>query len=57
VSTWTASTAFVALAHAFGWHGQRVESSRDLAPALESAFQQEGPSLVVIPSTIEKTSS
>jgi acetolactate synthase-1/2/3 large subunit len=40
---------FVALAHAFGWHGHRVEKSRELAPTLEQAFREEGPSLVVIP--------
>lgn len=37
------------LAQSFGWHGQRVENSRDLANVLESAFQEEGPSLLVIP--------
>ncbi|MCG8435701.1 MAG: acetolactate synthase large subunit [Gammaproteobacteria bacterium] len=37
------------LAESFGWHGQRVNNSVDLKPALETAFQQEGPSLVVIP--------
>ena len=40
---------FVALASAFGWKGHRVEKSRDLAPTLEAAFQEKGPSLVVIP--------
>jgi len=37
------------LASAFGWHGHMVENSRDLAPALESAFNEQGPSLVVVP--------
>ena len=37
------------LAQAFGWHGHYVENSRDLAGALESAFDEDGPSLVVIP--------
>ncbi len=40
---------FVKLAEAFGWKGHRVEKSRELAPALERAFQEKGPSLVVIP--------
>jgi acetolactate synthase-1/2/3 large subunit len=40
---------FVKLAEAFGWKGHRVEKSRKLAPALERAFQEKGPSLVVIP--------
>jgi acetolactate synthase-1/2/3 large subunit len=40
---------FVMLAKAFGWHGRRVENSRDLAPALEAAFAEKGPSLIVIP--------
>lgn len=37
------------LAMAFGWKGHRVDNSRDLAATLENAFQEEGPSLVVIP--------
>jgi len=37
------------LASAFGWHGHYVENSRDLAPALEGAFNEKGPSLVVVP--------
>jgi acetolactate synthase-1/2/3 large subunit len=37
------------LAEAFGWRGHRVVKSRELAGALEAAFQEEGPSLVVIP--------
>jgi acetolactate synthase-1/2/3 large subunit len=40
---------FVALARAFGWNGHRVEKSRELAPTLERAFDEEGPSLVVVP--------
>lgn len=40
---------FVALAHAFGWNGHRVERSAELAEVLEQAFVEEGPSLVVIP--------
>ena len=40
---------FVALAHAFGWHGRRVEKSAELAAALEASFAESGPSLVVIP--------
>jgi len=40
---------FVALARAFGWHGHRVECSRDLVATLEEAFDEAGPSLVVLP--------
>ena len=37
------------LAQAFGWHGQYVENSRDLAGVLEQALNETGPSLVVVP--------
>jgi acetolactate synthase-1/2/3 large subunit len=37
------------LADAFGWHGHYVPNAADLAGALENAFNEEGPSLVVIP--------
>ena len=37
------------LASAFGWHGHRVENSVDLQSTLENAFNETGPSLVVIP--------
>jgi len=37
------------LASSFGWNGHRVDNSRDLAGTLELAFQEDGPSLVVIP--------
>ena len=37
------------LAQAFGWHGHRVERSAELQDTLETAFQEQGPSLVVIP--------
>jgi len=37
------------LARAFGWHGHFVTDSADLADALETAFGESGPSLVVIP--------
>ncbi len=37
------------LASAFGWHGQVVDRSVDFAKALEIAFEQDGPSLVVAP--------
>jgi acetolactate synthase-1/2/3 large subunit len=40
---------WMALAEAFGWHGHRVERSRDLSGALETAFQARGPRLVVLP--------
>jgi len=37
------------LAAAFGWHGHWCNKSSELAPTLERAFQETGPSLVVIP--------
>ena len=37
------------LAQAFGWHGHYVKNAADLAPTLEAGFQEDGPSLVVIP--------
>ena len=37
------------LAGAFGWQGHVVENAADLAGALESAFAEQGPSLIVIP--------
>ena len=37
------------LAEAFGWHGHYVTDSEPLAETLEQAFQEEGPSIVVIP--------
>ena len=37
------------LADAFGWHGHYVDKSVDLAGMLEAAFEETGPSLVVIP--------
>ena len=37
------------LAQAFGWHGHYVSHAVDLADTLESAFVEDGPSLVVIP--------
>ena len=37
------------LAKAFGWHGHYVSDSKDLANTLETAFEEQGPSLVVIP--------
>ncbi len=37
------------LAESFGWRGHQVEKSRELSGVLEAAFQEEGPSLVVIP--------
>ena len=37
------------LASAFGWNGHYVTRSEDFADTLESAFQESGPSLVVIP--------
>ncbi len=37
------------LASAFGWNGHYVTKSEDLAASLEAAFNEDGPSLVVIP--------
>ena len=37
------------LADAFGWHGHRVDDSGALKESLEIAFEEPGPSLVVIP--------
>ncbi len=37
------------LAESFGWHGHRVENSTDLVSVLKTAFDEEGPSLVVVP--------
>ncbi len=37
------------LAGAFGWHGHHIDHSTALEAALEAAFQESGPSLVVIP--------
>ncbi len=40
---------WLTLAEAFGWHGHHIENAADLAGTLEAAFDEEGPSLVVIP--------
>lgn len=40
---------WMGLAAAFGWHGHWVDRSVELADRLEAAFQEDGPSLVVIP--------
>lgn len=37
------------LAEAFGWFGHKVENSKDLLATLETAFNETGPSLIVIP--------
>ena len=37
------------LAESFGWHGHYVRDSADLEDSLEAAFNEQGPSLVVIP--------
>ncbi len=37
------------LAESFGWNGHQVNNSRDLAAVLETAFCEDGPSLVVVP--------
>ena len=40
---------WIMLADAFGWHGHFVADSADLEGTLEAAFNETGPSLVVIP--------
>ncbi len=40
---------WIQLAEAFGWHGHYVTKSRDLEAELELAFEESGPSLIVIP--------
>ncbi len=37
------------LADSFGWRGHYVENAIDLAPTLDAALNEDGPSLVVIP--------
>lgn len=37
------------LAAAFGWHGHYVENSKELPTALDNAFEEFGPSLIVVP--------
>ncbi len=37
------------LADAFGWHGHFVDDSTKLAETLETAFEELGPSLIVVP--------
>ncbi|RMH52834.1 MAG: acetolactate synthase large subunit [Zetaproteobacteria bacterium] len=40
---------WLGLAAAFGWHGHRVKDGDGLRAALETAFTEEGPSLLVVP--------
>ncbi|MDX2470592.1 MAG: acetolactate synthase large subunit [SAR324 cluster bacterium] len=40
---------WMGLAKAFGWGGHKIDNSADLQAGLEAAFQEEGPSLVVVP--------
>ena len=40
---------WMGLARAFGWHGHAVSKSTDLQATLNAAFEEDGPSLVVIP--------
>ena len=42
------------LARAFGWHGHVVTASRDLEATLETAFEEKGPSLIVVPIDYEE---
>jgi len=44
-----ANPDWMQLAEAFGWHGHHVIKSRDLEAELERAFEESGPSLIVIP--------
>ena len=37
------------LASAFGWHGHYVNESQDLVSTLETAFSEQGPSLIALP--------
>jgi acetolactate synthase-1/2/3 large subunit len=37
------------LASAFGWNGHHVSKSKELVNALETAFEEKGPSLIVLP--------
>ncbi len=37
------------LANAFGWRGYRVDESAELVSALESAFKEDGPVLIIVP--------
>lgn len=37
------------LASAFGWHGHLVSHSSELKAVLQTAFDEQGPSLVVVP--------
>lgn len=37
------------LASAFGWHGHIIDRSEDISSTLETAFNEAGPSLVVVP--------
>ena len=40
---------WITLAKAFGWNGHYIRNAADLAPALDAALTEQGPSLVVIP--------
>jgi acetolactate synthase-1/2/3 large subunit len=40
---------WLTLADAFGWQGQYISKSEELGAALETAFDQDGPSLLVVP--------
>jgi len=37
------------LAKSFGWHGHHVKNASDLESCLDEAFEEQGPSLIVIP--------
>jgi len=40
---------WVKMAESFGWHGHLVPKSEDLQDVLRQSFNEEGPSLVVVP--------
>jgi len=40
---------WIELARAFGWHGHHVTDSKDLKAVLDTALNEDGPSLVVVP--------
>jgi len=40
---------WIQLAEAFGWHGHKVTKSSEIKSTLENAFNEDGPSLVLVP--------
>ncbi len=37
------------LAESFGWHSHIIERSNDIVPELKASFEEDGPSLIVVP--------